>query len=70
MGVWRRRQPDEQDDEEVAQNRGQVQRPGTGAQNALPAALARWEPQEEELGHAALVFPLHALLLSAGNEGQ
>jgi len=26
------------------------------------------EPHKEELGHAALILPLHAPLLSAGNE--
>ena len=56
-------QPDEQDDEQVAQHRGQVHAQEQGEEHALLPWLDG-EPQEEELGHAALVLPPHGLLLS------
>ena len=66
-GVEMRVQPDEQEDEQVAQHCGQVHAQKQGKEHALllwPAGKS----QEEELGHAALILPLHAPLLSYGNE--
>ena len=66
-GVEARVQPDEQDDEQVTQHCGQVH----AQEQSEEHALLLWpdgESQEEELGHAALIFPPHAPLLSAGNE--
>ena len=54
-------QPDEQDDEQVAQHRGQVHAQEQGEEHALLLWLDG-EPQEEELGCAALVLPLYSLL--------
>ena len=59
-------QPDEQDDEYVPQNSGQVH----AQDQAKVLALMFWpdgEPQEEELRHGALVRPPHVFLASAGN---
>ena len=66
-GVEARVQPDEQEDEQVAQHRGQVHAQEQGEEHAL-LLWPDGEPPEEELRHAALVFLLHAPLLSAGNE--
>jgi len=68
-GVEARVQPDEQDDEQVAQHRGQVHAQEQGEEHAL-LLWPDGEPQEEELGHAALVLPPHAPLLSAADEGE
>ena len=60
-GVEARVQPDEQDDEQVAQHRGQVH----AQEQAEDHVLLLWpnrEPQEEELGHAALVLRSHTVL--------
>jgi hypothetical protein len=60
-------QPDKQNNEQVPQHGGQVH----GQEQSKKDALLFWpdgEPQEEELGHAALVLLLHAVLLSDGNE--
>ena len=66
-GVEARVQPDEQNDEQVAQHRGQIHPQKQGKEHALPL-WPEGEPQDEELGHAALIFPLHAPLLSAVKE--
>ena len=66
-GVEARVQPDEQDDEQVTQHRGQVH----AQEQSEEHALLLWpdgESQEEELGHTALVLPPHAPLLCAGDE--
>ena len=63
-GVQARVQPDEQEDEQVAQHRGQVHAQEQGEEHAL-LLWPDGEPQEEELGHAALVLPPHAPCLSA-----
>ena len=60
-------QPDEQDDEQVAQHRGQVHAQEQGEEHAL-LPWRDGEPQEEELGHTAVVLRPHAALLSAGDE--
>ena len=65
-GVEVRVQPDEQDDEQVAQHCGQVHAQEQGEEHALLLWLDR-KTQEEELGHMALVLRPHALLISAGN---
>ena len=66
-GVEMRVQPDEQEDEQVAQHRGQVHAQEQGEEHAL-LLWPDGEPQEEELGRAALVLPPHAPLLSAADE--
>ena len=68
-GVEVRVQPDEQEDEQVAQHRGQVHAQEQGEEYAL-LLWPDGEPPEEELGHAALVLLPHAPLLSAGEKGQ
>jgi len=65
--VEARVQPDEQEDEQVAQHHGQVHAQEQGEEHALLLWLDG-EPQEEELGHMALILKSHALLISAGNE--
>ena len=60
-GVEARVQSDEQEDEQVAQHRGQVHAQEQGEERTLLLWLDG-EPQEEELGHTALVLPLHSLL--------
>ena len=60
-------QPDEQEDEQVAQHCGQVHAQEQSEEHTLLLWLDG-EPQEEELGHAALVLPRHAPLLSDGGE--
>ena len=60
-------QPDEQEDEQVAQHRGQVHAQEQGEEHAL-LLWPDGEPQEEELRHVALILGPHALLISAGNE--
>ena len=67
-GVEARVQPDEQEDEQVAQHRGQVHAQEQGEEYAL-LLWPDGEPQEEELGHAALVLPPHSLLTPAGHKG-
>ena len=66
-GVQARVQTDEQEDEQVAQHCGQVHAQEEGEEHAL-LLWPDGEPQEEEFGHAALVLPRHAPLLSSGNE--
>ena len=66
-GVETSVQPDEQEDEQVAQHRGQVHAQEQGEEHTL-LLWPDGEPQEEELGHTALVLPRHAPLLSAGGE--
>ena len=66
-GVETRVQPDEQEDEQVAQHCGQVHAQEQSEEHTLLLWLDG-EPQEEELGHAALVLPRHAPLLSDGGE--
>ena len=66
-GVEVRVQPDEQEDEQVAQHCGQVHSQEQGKEHTL-LFWPDGEPQEEELRHAALVLPPHAPLLSAGDE--
>ena len=66
-GVEASVQPDEQDNEQIAQHGGQVHVQEQGKEHALVLWPNR-EPQEEEFGHAAMILPLHAPLLSAGNE--
>ena len=51
-------QIDEQEDEQVAQHRGQVHAQEEGEEHAL-LLWPDGEPQEEELGHAALVLHGH-----------
>ena len=68
-GVKARVQPDEQDDEQVAQHRGQVNAQEQGKEHTL-LLWPDGEPQEEELGHATLVLLCHALLMSVGDEGE
>ena len=68
-GVEARVQPDEQDDEQVAQHRGQVHAQEQGKEHTL-LLWQDGEPPEEELGHAALVLLPHGLLMSAGDEGE
>ena len=60
-GVEARVQPDEQEDEQVAQHRGQVHAQEQGEERALLLWPNR-EPQEEEPGHAALVLRSHTVL--------
>ena len=60
-------QPDEQDDEQVAQQRGQVHAQEQGEEQAL-LPWPNGQPQEEELGHAALVLRPHAADISAGDK--
>ena len=67
--VEARVQPDEQENEQVAQHCGQVHAQKQGKEHALLLWLDG-DPQEEELGHAALVLPPHAPLLSAADEGE
>ena len=64
-GVEARVQPDEQHDEQVPQNCGQVHVHEQGKEHAL-LLWPNGEPQEEELRHAALVLPPYAVLASAG----
>lgn len=66
-GVEARVQPDEQNDEQAAQHRGQVHAQEQGGEHA-PLLWLDGEPQEEELGHVALILRPHALLISAGDE--
>ena len=66
-GVEARVQPDEQEDEQVAQHRGQVHAQEQGEEHAL-LLWPDGEPPEEELRHAAIFLPLHAPLLSAVNK--
>ena len=66
-GMETRVQPDEQDDEQVAQHRGQVHAQEQGKERAL-LLWPDGEPQEEEFRHAALVLPPHSPLLSAADE--
>ena len=66
-GVEARVQPDEQDDEQIPQHRGQVHAQEQGKEHSLLLWLDG-EPQEEELRHAALVLPPHAVLDSTGNK--
>ena len=66
-GVEVRVQPDEQDDEQVTQHCGQIHAQEQGKEQVLLLWLDG-EPQEEELGHAALVLPPHADFLSSENE--
>ena len=68
-GVEASIQSDEQEDEQVAQNRGQVHAQEQGEERAL-LLWPDGEPPEEELGHTALVLLPHAPLLSAGEKGQ
>ena len=67
-GVQTSIHPDEQDDEQVAQHRGQVHAQEQGEEHAL-LPWPDGQPQEEELGHAALVLRPHAAFLSAGDKG-
>ena len=55
--------PDEQDDEQVAQQRGQVHAQEQGEEHAL-LPWPDGQPQEEELGHAALVLRPHTGILT------
>ena len=64
-----RAQPDEQDDEQVSQHRGQVHAQEQGEEHTL-LLWPDGEPQKEELGHAALVLLPHASLMSPGDEGE
>ena len=66
-GVQVRVHPDEQDDEQVAHHRGQVHAQEQGEEHTL-LPWPDGQPQEEELGHAALVLKPHAAHLSAGVE--
>ena len=66
-GLDVRVQPDEQDDEQVPQHRGQVHAQEQGKEHALMLWLDG-APQEEELRHMALVLPSHADIFSSGNE--
>ena len=66
-GVEARVQPDEQDDEQVPQHCGQVYAQEQGKEHALLLWMDG-EPQEDELGHDALVLTPHAAFLSSGNE--
>ena len=68
-GVEVRVQPDEQDDGQVPQHCGQVHAKEQGKEHAL----LLWpvgKPQEEELGHTALVLPPHAPPLTDGEGGE
>ena len=65
--VEARVQPNEQEDEQVAQHHGQVHAQEQGEEHPL-LLWPDGEPQEEELGHVALILKPHALLISAGNE--
>ena len=56
-------QPDEQDDEQVPQHRGQLHAQEQHKEHALLLCL-NGQPQEEKRGHAALVLPPHAVLAS------
>jgi len=60
-GVEARVQPDEQEDEQVAQHRGQVHAQEQGKEHTL-LLWPDGESQEEELGHAALVLRSHTVL--------
>ena len=60
-------QPDEQDDEQVAQQRGQVHAQEQGEEHAL-LPWPDGQPQEAELRCAALVLKPHAAHFSAGDE--
>ena len=68
-GVEMRVQPDKQDDEQVPQHCGEVHAQEQSKEHTL---LLWWDgqPQEEELGHAALVLHPHAPLLSSGEGGE
>lgn len=66
-GVEMRVQPDEQEDEQVAQHRGEVHAQEQGEEHTL-LLWPDGEPQEEEFRHAALVLLRHAPFLSAGGE--
>ena len=66
-GVEARVQPDEQEDEQVAQHCGQVH----AQEQSEEHALLLWtdgESQEEELRHVALILRPHALLISSEDE--
>ena len=65
-GVEASVQPDEQEDEQVAQHRGQVHAQEEGKEHAL-LLWPDGEPQEEELRHVALILRPHALI-SSGDE--
>ena len=52
-------QPDEQDDEQIPQHRGQVHSQEEGKEHAL-LLWPDGEPQEKELRYTALVLPPHA----------
>ena len=62
-------QPDEQDDEQVLQHCGQIHAQEQGKEHALLLSMDV-EPEEEELGHAALVVPPHAPVLFSGEGWQ
>ena len=66
-GVEARVQPDEQDDEQVPQQCGQVHAQEQGKEHSL-LLWVDGEPQEEELGHVALFLTPHAAFLSSENE--
>ena len=59
-GVEARVQSDEQEDEQVAQHRDQVHAQEQGKEHTL-LLWPDGDPQEEELGHAALVLHGHQL---------
>ena len=63
-GVEARVQPDEQDDEQVAQHCSQVHAQEQGEEHTVLLWLDG-EPREEEFRNAALVLPPHAPCLSA-----
>ena len=66
-GMETRVKPDEQDDEQVPQHRGQEHAQEQGKEHVL---LLWWvgEPQEEEFSRGALVFKPHSILLHAGDD--
>lgn len=67
MGVWKQESSLMSRGWARPQNRGQVH----AQEQDKEHALLLWkggEPQEEELGHIAVVLPPHAILISAGNE--
>ena len=57
------------EDEQVAQHCCQVHAQEQGEEHTL-LLWPEGEPQEEELGHDALVLPPHASLLSSADEGE
>ena len=66
-GMEVRVQPDEQDDEQVPQHRGQIHAQEQGKEHSLPLWLDG-ESQEEEIGHVSLVLLMliHQLEGSSG----